>query len=465
MQAADSHASAHINPRPKMGSGLSPGMVTPKASTQRSREPSRRRRESARPNGDTKEVEDEAVKCTDALVRRVLCPLAQAGLSEARPLDELLPPLTSSNEVDLQLYAIIAIVMRDFVYSWYARITPDQSFGEEVIRIIAHCTRELEQRFRRVDVESLVLDEIPALIEEHISGTWKVVFASHQLISCPAYRTAHPARESAMASSPKAIYHTIVPHPALSPAPVNDVPTVEQLRNEAAYRQLLVQGVLAVLLPTEDLRNPCLRTLVADVMADTILGNGIGGKASEGWLLYDGIIKLVENGKSKAETTARGAGPGTDTRSRLEGFGLVPPKEGDRDGSNNVIRVGIWSTLSDAFWRIAQYCYITLVAIRFFLLGLFAAASAPPRDRSATDNRMMNKSHYVALPIAASVEAPSSAAGQRPVLTFSILGLVSQLLELPCRMPWTYGLFSLVQWHLVSGVLLQVGATNGILDK
>ena len=74
--------------------------------------------------------------------------------------------------MDLQLYAIIAIVVKDLVYSWYGKITPDQDFVEEVLRIVAHCTRALESRLRTVDLESLILDEIPELIEGHIHGQY-----------------------------------------------------------------------------------------------------------------------------------------------------------------------------------------------------------------------------------------------------------------------------------------------------
>lgn len=80
----------------------------------------------------------------------------------------MLPPLTSSNEVDLQLYAIISVVIRDFVQAWYSKITPDQVFVSEVILIIAHCTRALEQRLQGVDLEALLLDEIPELIQAHL---------------------------------------------------------------------------------------------------------------------------------------------------------------------------------------------------------------------------------------------------------------------------------------------------------
>jgi hypothetical protein len=41
---------------------------------------------------------------------------------------------------------------------------------EEVVQIIAHCTRALEQRIRNVDMESLVFDELPDLLDVHVRG-------------------------------------------------------------------------------------------------------------------------------------------------------------------------------------------------------------------------------------------------------------------------------------------------------
>jgi len=72
--------------------------------------------------------------------------------------------------VDLQLYALIAILIKEFVTPWYARITSDHGFVEEVVQIIAHATREVEQRLRKVDLEMLVMDEIPALVNAHVIG-------------------------------------------------------------------------------------------------------------------------------------------------------------------------------------------------------------------------------------------------------------------------------------------------------
>lgn len=112
-------------------------------------------------------------RATEQLIRRVLCPQQTAGdrgTTPPQPLDELLPPLTSRNDVDLQLYAIIAIVLRDFVQTWYNKITPDEAFVAEIVHIIAHCTRALEQRLRKVDLESLLLDELPDLLDQHVLG-------------------------------------------------------------------------------------------------------------------------------------------------------------------------------------------------------------------------------------------------------------------------------------------------------
>lgn len=110
-------------------------------------------------------------RATLFLIRRTLCSqLGDKGRSTPVPIDEILPPLTSSNEVDVQLYAFIAIIIREFVQTWYSKITPDQTFVEEVVKIIAHCTRALEQRLREVDLESLLFDELPELLELHVQG-------------------------------------------------------------------------------------------------------------------------------------------------------------------------------------------------------------------------------------------------------------------------------------------------------
>jgi hypothetical protein len=110
-------------------------------------------------------------RATAFLIRRVLCPQQlDKGRNTPTPIEDLLPPLTSRNDVDLQLYALIAIILREFVQNWYSKITPDEIFVAEIVQLIAHCTRALEQRLRKVDLESLLFDEIPDLVDKHVNG-------------------------------------------------------------------------------------------------------------------------------------------------------------------------------------------------------------------------------------------------------------------------------------------------------
>ena len=125
----------------------------------------------SRQNPRTPAINALSDQTTLFLIRRTLCSqLGEKGRTTPAPIDEILPPLTSSNEVDLQLYAFIAIIIREFVQTWYSKITPDQVFVEEVVKIIAHCTRALEQRLRNVDLECLLFDELPELLDVHVHG-------------------------------------------------------------------------------------------------------------------------------------------------------------------------------------------------------------------------------------------------------------------------------------------------------
>ncbi|KAI4665389.1 uncharacterized protein J4E78_002849 [Alternaria triticimaculans] len=264
-------------------------------------------------------------KSTAAFIRRTLCSHnvllgnGEKGRSTPRPIEDVLPPLTSSNEVDLQLYGIISVIIKEFVQTWYSKITPDQVFVNEVIQIIAHCTRGLEQRLRKVDLESLLLDEIPELLQAHLT--------SFRIAKTQA------ASSISLVSDPRLIYHTLHPHPALSPVPTDDAPAtvLEQRESESAWRQLLIHGVLALLLPTEDLKNGCLRALVGEIFAEMILGNGISGKACEGWVLWEGITRIAEvlqTDAAKEKDSQSDDADAEQSLTRLERYGLLSTHQG-----------------------------------------------------------------------------------------------------------------------------------------
>ncbi|KAL9016891.1 MAG: hypothetical protein Q9185_005746 [Variospora sp. 1 TL-2023] len=401
-----------LQPRPKANptsSSASLDTQTPLRTPQQTRQPSEGRHPVSRRSSPKDNASDRA---TTAFIRRVLCPPHAGGGSDIKPIEELLPPLTSSNNVDLQLYAIIAMLVKECIFSWYGKITADQMFVEEVVRIVAHCTRGLEGRIRKLDLESLILDEIPELVENHII--------------------------------------------ALSPVPdaSRDTSTTEQSRQEADYRQLMAQGALAVMLPTEDLDNTCLRTLVADVIAETILGRSIGGRVSEGWFIWAVMIKAMEAVKAQVDPRATGEEIEVDTRSRLERFGLLSERGEDTRPSVD----GRRSAFSEVFWRFLQYGYLTILTVQFVVIGLLTATSEP--RRSTWSARVTADS-----PVAKPIEAPATVL--RPLLDSRIFSMLSTLLDLSYRMPWLSGSLALLQQHLVASPLavLRVGAVDGPLDQ
>ena len=217
---------------------------------------------------------------------------------------------------------------------------------------------------------------------------------------------------------------------------------------------MLAQSALAVLLPTEDLENACLRTLVGDVIAEPVLGNSIGGKVCEGWFIWNSITKIVRVIKTKTEPLSTGEDIEADTRSRLERFGLLA--EDAKIKAHH--RVTARPAFSSIFWRIFQYGYLMLVATRLILVGFFAAQSAPLRSSTVpkaakSPNSSPTISHF------------DSNFKPRSILEFRIFPLSSMLIDLSHRMPWLSGMLALVRHHLTHGSLRTVGGTDGILDQ
>ena len=270
------------------------------------------------------------------------------------------------------------------------------------------------------------------------------------------YHKSHRAGLPYLPSDPRTIYHDLNQHPALSPVPNPSLKSSvsEQLRNEAEYRQLLVQGMLTVLLPTEELENPCARTLAADVLGEIILGNTIGGRASEGWFIWQCIINIVQMVKARLKPKLAGEEATDNTKSQLEQFGLLA----ERDGSPKPIqRHAHNSILAGIFWRILQLGYVSILVVGFVLQSLIAAFVRAPRSSPLLGISPRD----ISSPIATNVDAPSP---RRPILAFNVFSLVSILLDLPLRMPWLLGAISLIRHELIYG-WLKVGISGGLLDQ
>ncbi|KAI1828225.1 PXA domain-containing protein [Xylaria intraflava] len=382
-------------------------------------------------------------KATAALIRRTLCArqLADRGRSSPAPIEDLLPPLTSRNDVDLQLYALISIVIREFVQNWYNRITPDETFVTEIVQVIAHCTRALEQRLRKVDLESLLFDELPELLAAHVR----------------AYRVATiPTTRPPLQTDSHQIYHSLCPIPALSPVPrPNDQASVKaQADNESAYRQLMVQGVLAVLLPTEDLENEGMTALVGQLLSELVIGNLVAGKLSEPWLIWEILImitRLVRKDNKSEDSDIAPDMPVTVKVSHTKSNSAIEDKQP-------------WS-LPRAFWSFVHWVFLIVGMIRLTISLVALSWSLPPRSHLNAERpvKATNRdSQQNELPPSCESDVDSCTQPARiPLLDFHVWQCIGDILEIHVRMPWLQGILSMMQWATLKGP----GAFDGTLDR
>ena len=235
----------------------------------------------------------------------------------------------------------------------------------------------------------------------------------------------------------------------------------QQAENEAAYRQLLVQGLLAILLPTEDLGNDCLTALVGQIFSEMIFGGAIGGKAAEPWLLWEGITKIAESiqaqlPKPKAQVRL--------DRSNSDLVNSVPMAIKGNSGKS--WRIG--RPIQKTFWLVLQYVFVAFTAVRFIIISVATSSSLPSRIAPAVKTTGSGHSKDdIDLPnltnstTRSKLRTPSS---KQPILKMKIWSCVSRLLDLEARMPWLCATISLLQWGAITGPG-KLGCTDGMIDK
>jgi len=225
-----------------------------------------------------------------------------------------------------------------------------------------------------------------------------------------------------------------------------------------------------VLLPTEDLANACLRTLVTDIIADLILGRALADKVCEPWFIHGAVSKVVEIVTSRAtgETTVDEKASQHDERiSRLEKFGLLSSKTAG-EGNNSPERHQ--SPTSAWVWRLLQFAFIAFQSLRFILVGIVHAQHLPRRvgqnqhlldvSTSASSSLYSHKS-----PAPSTRRLSDANSGSpRAVINYRLFSCISTILDLSVRMPWLAS--SLGFWqHVLSEGPGRYGSANSMLDK
>lgn len=222
--------------------------------------------------------------------------------------------------------------------------------------------------------------------------------------------------------------------------------------NERAYRQLLVQGVLAVLLPTEDLENTCLTALVGEILSELVIGNLLANKVSEPWLIWEGLIILTRLVHKRA----------VPDDSSLDAPRTDPLSDPNRIQQASSRRA--WS-IHQVFWSLVHWGFVAVHLIRLFVSAVILSRSLPPRSSAFARHVDSIGLGYTEK----SYDPPTNIDTRprpmkAPIADFTVWSCLANLLEIDVRMPWLTGALSMGQWAAMRGPGKLAGF-NGSLDR
>lgn len=226
---------------------------------------------------------------------------------------------------------------------------------------------------------------------------------------------------------------------------------------------MLSQALLAILLPVEDLQNPCLFALVSDILADLVLGNFVGNRICQASFVYDCVRRASDYAGHRLQTKPWLADPHTETKNRLKNFGLVSEPVESRS------RVLSWSYITTTFWMIAQLIYLSLLGLRALFKRLLLSSSLPYRKFQHSSHGYSPTIGSKAMPLPApnsprATPGGSTMPGPTPILKLKVWQALSKLLWIDIRMPWLQGFCMSFQSLALHGVG-HVGSTNKRLDR
>ncbi|QIW96051.1 hypothetical protein AMS68_001569 [Peltaster fructicola] len=333
-----------------------------------------------------------------------------------------LRPITQSVDVDIELYALIAVIVSLCVHSWYKNITPDREINDKLVDVIAACLESVQKRLVKIDLLALLLDDIPALITEHLHA---LEFANQAQVS------------SADRDEVRKVYHAIRTHPALGPVPISqdDVPSHRQ--NQSEWCQVVVDKVLPLVLPPEDMHNPGLYVIVREIFSELILLHGVCEKLCESWFLWETITRVLTL-TTTPMSTAR-------------------PASSESPASRTVTLEHMLIWIQTAWHILLSAWCILLMSLSDSRKGITNAAFAPSEDLVARMKSQRDSDNL----------GPQQAArtlNRQPLLEMKLWTCAAYLTRIAQRMPWLNGGLSLLQYLLLHGPG-KVGGQGSTLDR
>lgn len=264
------------------------------------------------------------------------------------------------------------------------------------------------------------------------------------------------------------VFHTLRPHNALTPVPISPEQATRQDENEGAWCQMVVNRVLSLLLPPEDLENPCLQVLVSDILSEMILHNGICGKACESWLIWEGATKAIY---AVRPDLAPPPPSGPSQIDRLAQFGLLSRVNSASEAPGQKSRPWGLDTITGGLWATVQLVTLVWLLLRSFGTALTQASGLPARSSQASDKpggsseRAYETDNESPEGLEVNEHTTTKNPGDKtPIIALRAWSCAATLVHLHARMPWLTGLLSLMQWLLRAGPG-QLCCTDSTLDR
>nr|POF17355.1 hypothetical protein CFP56_65222 [Quercus suber] len=256
------------------------------------------------------------------------------------------------------------------------------------------------------------------------------------------------------------VYHSLRPHPAMMPPPTDVTSVLAQDENEVVWCRLVVNNIIPLVLPPEDLLNPCLNVLVSEIFSEMVFHNALCGKVTEPWLLWDGITKLIYVLVPSSRPPVEAAPLPT---SRLDKFGLLSASGRLSDESMQSTQHGRVDAIVNAFWSTVQYALLTWTLLRSIFTALIYASSLPMRSSGVNRRGSPARRHSVSSDDPKR-QASSASESSIPIVNMALWTCICRLTSFEQRMPWLTGVVSLCQWLSLHGPG-QICRANGPIDR
>lgn len=233
---------------------------------------------------------NDDIKYLEQLAQHLLFNFKTAKKNKRVKSEHRLPPLTSSNNIDVKLYALFSLLLHNFVFGWYTNsldLGSREEFTNELIFIFAHLCRNFQERINNStdDFVKLLIMDLPYLFTEH--------FENLEEVSCILIKD-RGLETNGIFSDDEYVEEWMQ---RFSNGLTDDDKLV-------TYRRLLVKSIVCLILPHENVESNISREFVTSLLDGVVLKNVIESFC-DSFVIWDIIGKVSVKLHSTAKATKK----------------------------------------------------------------------------------------------------------------------------------------------------------------